>query len=115
MNRWHLETVEGFASRLKKTKKRHPDAVRAVFSNVDKYLTALNQGSRPRQIRAGFIHPERKGVISIDQSGSDGTQLRLYVHPENFTVYLITIGDKRSQEADIERSHAFVKRLRRKQ
>lgn len=115
MSRWQLKPAQGFESRLRKIKKRYPREVKAVFVNLHKYLTALNQGIAPRQISAGFIHSERKGIIAIDQSGTNGTELRLYIHPEDFTVHLITIGDKRSQQADINRSHDFAKQQRRRQ
>lgn len=113
---WKLTRAGGFAARLNRFRKRYPKETAAVLVNLDRYFGMLKRGKLPREIRAGFIHSEKKGVIAIDQSGSDGrpTQLRLYIHSRDMTVHLITIGDKSSQQADIKDSHDYVSSLRRK-
>lgn len=115
MGRWKYQPVDGFRGRLERVRKDYPKETKAVFVNLDRFLGLLNQGVLPREIKAGFIHHERKGVVAIDQSGCDGSaaQVRLYIHSRDFTVYLITIGDKASQKNDIRTSQKFVSDLRR--
>lgn len=114
MQRWKYQPVEGFEKRYNRIRKVYPSETRAVFVNLDRFVQMLNAGMLPRQIKAGFIHHERKGVVAIDQSGCDGNpaQIRLYIHSRDSTVHLITIGDKGSQQADIRTSQKFVTQLR---
>jgi hypothetical protein len=55
-------------------------------------------------------------VVAIDQKGEGKNlaQTRLYVFPdlETETLYLITLGDKQSQKADIAACRTFVTGLR---
>jgi hypothetical protein len=111
MPRWELETSTRYESRLRDYVKKRPEEVKAVLSNLEKYKKALEDGAKPRKIEGGFIHPERRGVVSLDQSGfrNDLKEMRLYIYLKNQTVYLITLGDKQSQRDDIRYSHEYVK------
>lgn len=105
-----------FARRLRRYQKRHPDETLAVLDNLDTFMRALNSGVRPTQIQAGFVHREPRGVIAIDQSGAlrKLRETRLYIYPSELedTVYVITIGDKDSQHADLQDCRKFLDRLR---
>ncbi len=83
------------------------------MTNLDRYKRGLDEGGIPQRVTAGYIHPEKKGVIAIDQSGSPGAQIRLYLVPQSREIHLITIGDKRSQQEDIQRAHRYVEQQRR--
>jgi len=90
----------------------------AVMVNLNTYLTALKMGTNPLQIKYGFVRPERHGVVAIDQSGAHGkgiVPLRLYIYPDvdTQTLFLLTLGDKRSQKNDISYAHEFVNDLRK--
>lgn len=115
MDDWKYKRVDGFDSRLRRARKDYPNETRAVLVNLERFMKLLREGMTPRQIKAGFIHHEKKGVVAIDQSGADGNpaQLRLHIHSRDLRVYLITIGDKASQPGDIRRSQDFVSKLRR--
>jgi hypothetical protein len=54
-------------------------------------------------------------VIAIDQTGGHKlAAMRLYVYPDMVTetLYLLTVGDKSTQEADIQDCKRFVKQIR---
>ena len=113
MGEWKIVIADGFSPRFNKMRKRYPQETTAVMTNLDRYKKALDDGGIPQNVSAGYIHPEKKGVIAIDQSGSSGAQLRLYLVPQSQEIHLITIGDKRSQQEDIRTAHEYVKRQRR--
>jgi hypothetical protein len=58
-----------------------------------------------RDVKVGYVHPEPGGVLAITQQGAgkNAIPLRMYVYPDDEakTLYLITIGDKKSQHDDI--------------
>jgi len=113
---WWMGESDIFARRLRRYQKRHPDETLAVLDNLDTFMRALNSGVRPAQIQAGFVHREPQSVIAIDQSGAPRKlrETRLYCYPcePEETVYVITIGDKNSQHADLQDCREFVERLR---
>ena len=114
---WEIEQHDGFGKRLKDFQKRHRQELANALDNADTFLKALRAGSRPAQIKRGFIHPEPKGVLAFDQSG-DGKHLkaiRLYTYPDEDTetVHFITLGDKSTQKEDIKVSSGFVEGLLR--
>ncbi len=117
MVEWDLEESPFFASKFKRFQKKHPNEVAAALNNLDTYMHTLKKGVKPTLIRAGFIHIESLGVIAIDQKGAEGkprqTRLYIYAFERLGTVYLLTIGDKNSQQADIKDCCDFVKSLRR--
>jgi hypothetical protein len=91
------------------------EQLKAVFRNLQRLLEMLEVQPKVHLITANFIHDEHHGVISIDQQGYKPKQpaTRLYVYPQqkSCTLYVITIGDKRTQKQDIKDCHKFIKTL----
>jgi hypothetical protein len=87
-----------------------------MLDNLDTYLQTLQSGVHPMQVRHGFTHSETHGAIAIDQKGAEGkpAQTRLYVYPDpdTQTLYLITIGDKKSQRDDNATCRELIVSLR---
>lgn len=114
---WELSSTDKYERKLKTYEKKNPNELIAMLSNLDTYHHALNQLGNPLQIKSGFIHQEPKGIIAIDQRGGKQKvklkQTRLYVYPdiESGNLYLLTIGDKRTQRADIQYCKNFVNRI----
>lgn len=115
---WQIEPTAKFRSKFNRYKKKHPNEVKAALNNLDTYLHTLNAVDNPLLVKGGWIHPEPKGVIAIDQKGGKGklrqTRLYLYAEPENKVVHLLTIGDKNTQKNDIKDCATFVKQIRSK-
>jgi polyhydroxyalkanoate synthesis regulator phasin len=113
---WSLQHSTEFARRLKTFEKKQPRELQAMLDNLDTVHKALLAGTKPAQIRFGFVHYEPKGVWGIDQKGGGAklTQTRMYVfaHEETQRLHLITIGDKRSQGKDIQFCKEYVDALR---
>jgi hypothetical protein len=113
---WDFEPTEEFARRSKRFVKNHPRELQAVLLNLSRVQRALQEGTNPQKIPFGFIHPEQRGVVAIDQrgGGKNLAEVRLYVYldAETETIHQITLGDKRSQNADIKFSAEFVESLR---
>ncbi len=114
---WKLRTTEAYESRFKRFAKKHGRELKAVLSNLDRFLGALNAGSPPLQAKKafGFIHREPGGVVAVDQKGGGPNlaQTRLYVYADDreCVLYLITLGDKASQKDDIRTCVEFVAEL----
>ena len=104
---WNIISTDKYERRYKQYEKKHPNELKAILNNLDTYQKTLNLLNHPKLINAGFIHPEPKGIIAIDQKGGSQKvklkQTRLYLYPdsENKIVHLLTIGDKNTQKEDI--------------
>jgi hypothetical protein len=109
---WKLEASERYEARHRRYEKKHPRELAAVLKNQATYLAALKVGTNPLQIKFGFVHPERQGVVALDQKGGGGSlaQTRLYVFPdtEDRVLYQVTLGDKNTQKEDLEYCDWFV-------
>jgi hypothetical protein len=114
---WKLAPTDEYQRRHKRYVKDNPRELQAVLDNLDTYFKSLEAGVKPLQISHGFMHNEPLGVVAIDQKGGGKSlaQTRLYVYPEpeTETLFVITLGDKRSQKADIATCRDFVTELRK--
>jgi hypothetical protein len=112
---WEIKATDEYEKRLKHYQKKHPRESAAVLNNLDTYHKALSGGTKPKQATFGFVHPEPCDVVAIDQkrAGPALAQTRLYVYPDatRKTLYLITLGDKKSQHDDIRICKDFVANL----
>lgn len=112
---WEIETTDPYERRLKRYLKKLPRETVAVLDNLDTYVAALKAGSKPAQIQYGFLHREPGGVVAIDQkrggTGLKETRLYAYAWIDEEVVFLITLGDKKTQSDDIQECVNFVKRL----
>jgi hypothetical protein len=82
--------------------------------NLATYLRALQLGVNPLQIKYGWVHDEPMGVVGIDPGGRKPH--RLYVYPEQVeeVLYQLTIGDKGSQNRDVQYCNECVQEIRDK-
>ena len=70
------------------------------FSTIStRFMSALIAGAKPQQIKAGYIHPEPRGILAIDQKGGPGKlqQTRPYIfpdEPDSEILWLLAIGGK---------------------
>ncbi|MGA3050352.1 MAG: hypothetical protein ABSE00_00305 [Chitinispirillaceae bacterium] len=115
---WVLQKSDFFDSRFERFKKKHREEATAVLDNLDTYFKALENGSNPININAGFIHHEPEGIKAIDQKGGKGKlmQTRLYIYPDSaaMILYVISIGTKVDQKGDIRECQDYIRPLKRK-
>ncbi len=87
------------------------------MNNLNRYLSQLNAAKNPQCVHAGYLHPEPKGIVAVDQSagGPSLQETRLYLYPcnENNVLHVITIGNKAEQSEDIKLSGHFADRIRK--
>jgi hypothetical protein len=114
---WILaEPTDVYRRRHKRYEKKKRNQLLAVLDNLDTLMKGLNQGLKLEQVMTfGFVHSEPHGVLAVDQTGGKKlAETRLYIFPdkETLTVYPITLGDKGSQQEDIETCALFTKQMR---
>jgi len=114
---WRLEPETDYKRALKRFVKKHRRAVQAAHDNLDTFFKALCGGAKPQQVKLGCIHPEPRGVLAIDQKGGGAglKEIRLYTYPDEDTetLYVITLGDKNSQQRDVQYCNEWVADLRK--
>ena len=114
---WEYKTASCFSrSTAARICKKHPKEFQNVFQNLDTYKKTLDEGVSLEQAKRTlpFIHNEKNGLLAIDQRPpKGGFQLRLYIYPheQTQTIYVITIGDKQTQQNDIKTGHQFIQAL----
>lgn len=112
---WSIETEDDYDRSFKWYEKKRPKELRAVLTNLEKIMLALEAGAKPAQLQGGFIHREPQGVIAVSQQGGgknlQATRLYLFVNEEAGTVHLIVIGDKREQSRDLKLCKKVVDRI----
>ena len=110
---WSVVPLDPYLNRRRKWPKKHGKELLAVHNNLDTFFNALIGGQRPADAKFGFLHPEPGGVLAIDQKGGGPhlKETRLYIFPETRSeeLFLITLGDKSSQSADLEQCQQFTK------
>jgi hypothetical protein len=112
---WGILKTDQYLRRHKRYDKKKKNELLAVLNNLDIFLKSLHSGKKPKPLIYGFLHGEPSDVIAIDQTG--GAKLaatRLYVYPdaETETLYLLTLGDKSTQGADIRDCKRFVQQIK---
>lgn len=112
---WNMEQASCYPGhKEKKYKDKYAKEVTNVLVNLATYIATLNNGVNPEQAKRTlpFVHEEKNGLIAIDQRPPvKGVQLRLYLFTdvESETIFVIVIGDKNTQKADIQLGHQFIK------
>ncbi len=115
---WQIEPTTGWEKDQKHYSKKRPKELAAVMRNLDRYFKLLTVSKNSKALQAGYLHTEQSGVLAIDQKGGGGnlqeTRLYTYADDDTKTVYLIAIGDKGDQHADVEYCKDFLNTLRNK-
>jgi hypothetical protein len=108
---WRLISTDTFKRQAKWYAKKKSRELKAVSDNLDTFLRSLLDGRKPKPFVYGFLHVEPSDIIAIDQTGAGAkvaaTRLYVYADTDTDTLYALTIGDKASQNEDIQ----FCKRV----
>ncbi|MCQ2286645.1 MAG: hypothetical protein MJZ76_07200 [Bacteroidales bacterium] len=102
----------------KSISKNHTQEFQNIFTNLKGFTDALNVGIPLEQAKRTlpYIHNEKKGLLAVDQRPpKGGFQLRLYIYPDekSHIIYIVTIGDKKSQQANIKTGYTFIQTLQK--
>jgi len=120
MNEWQLVPTEQYEVAFADYNEDRPNELSAIIANLSKYHDTILQLGHPQQITGKYVHKESKGVRALDESGSGLNNLqatRLYLYPDvkSKKIYLLTIGNKKSQKKDIKYCEGIVDQLRSEQ
>jgi hypothetical protein len=112
---WGTLKTEEYLRRYKRYDKKNNRELKAVLNNLDRFLNVLNSGKNPKPPVYAFLHPEPSDVMAVTQGGNVNLmETRLYVYPdmEMETLYLLTIGNKKTQHDDIQLCKGYVEQIR---
>ncbi len=95
--------------------RNHPAEFASCMLNLGKVLDELNTGRKIGGFSFNFFRSEGNGVYRIGQSSvKSPCEMRLYVYPDETskTMFLLTIGDKNTQQKDIQACHEKADELK---
>ena len=113
---WELNPDHASKSRFKRIKKNHKKEFISCFNNLNKIKDLLEKGAKLSELHyhPAFFRSEGKGLFRVGESGVRSAKaLRLYVYPDGKTrtIYILGIGTKETQQADIAAAKTIIKRL----
>jgi hypothetical protein len=115
---WETEPTTAWEKDEKHYAKKRPKELAAILNNIGRYVKLIAASKNSRAVQAGFLHPEPMGIMAIDQKGGgpnlEETRGYTYADDEKKVLYLITLGNKSSQNSDIELAKVFVTSLKPK-
>lgn len=112
---WDYDETFADTGSFRRMAKKHPAEYAACFRNMHKVKGILDTGKRIGGFRLNFFRSEGGGVYRIGQTGVNAAkEMRLYVHPDEKKqrIYILGIGAKDRQEADIAKYRSTVKKVR---
>ena len=114
---WQIENAFASPGKFKKFSGKHPREYESVFTNLEKVMRLLRCGHKLGSFQIGFFRPEGDGVYRIGQTGVPGAkESRLYIFPDeqNRVMYVLNIGDKDSQDMDINEAKRSANEIKLK-
>lgn len=111
---WEFNDDHATRSKFKKFNKAHPKEFVSLFANLDTIQRYLNLGLNISTFKLGFFRSEGDGVYRISQTSIPSAhESRLYVYlcAQDRTIYILGIGDKPSQKADIKAAKTLARKL----
>lgn len=112
---WELNADFAIGTKFVKFNKAHPREYASLFNNLNKITGLLNGGQKIGGFHVGFFRSESDGLWRIGQSGvPHAKESRLYLFPDqdNRIFYLLSVGDKDSQQDDINEAKTLLKKIR---
>ena len=97
---------------FKRFAKRHPREYAACFSNLSRAVTSLDSGMTLDQLASTrYFSSEGDGLFRIGQTRvphAHETRLYVYIALLDGIIYVLSMGDKSSQRADINRCKSTI-------
>jgi hypothetical protein len=112
---WTIRLDADFDRSFRRWHKRHPESCDQAVLRVHRYLEKWlnNPLLSPGFNQPGWIHQEGRGILAVDQGGpANLAEMRLYFWPDQdeHELWLIRLGSKAHQYADIAYCHAWLDR-----
>ncbi len=111
---WDFDDDCASRSKFKKFHKAHPREFVSLFANLDTIQRYLSLGLKVSTFKLGFFRSEGDSVYRISQTSipsAHESRLYIYLYFQNRTIYILGIGDKPSQQADIKAAKALIRKL----
>lgn len=108
---WQIDARFADRRRLSRWRTRHHREYLACLVNLQKVMDALNAGAHLNELGRSFLRSEGRGLFRIKQTAvPHACETRLYVffHERQHRIFLLSIGDKSTQTADIRRLHDVI-------
>ncbi len=102
-------------NRIKKLSKNHEDEIVAALNNLEKAMIYFAETGVDALRNSGLVRRESSGILAVDQSGckrKPPCQIRLYFYVTDAPkrCFLLTLGDKRTQQEDNNRCKDLLKK-----
>ena len=114
--RWNISSEYAVRSKFKRYNKKHPREYAACFENLDRLQAYLDDGYAWNTFQFGFLRSEGNGLYRVGETGiahARGTRLYVYVSEAERTIYVISIGDKDTQQGDLGEAKEILERLKK--
>ena len=112
---WNAKRDYAEENRFKHYAKKHPREFASCFVNLNRALAMLDGGMTLDQLSATrFFSSEGDGLFRIGQTGvphAHETRLYVYVIVIRSEMQIMTIGDKATQQMDINRCKVTIKAM----
>lgn len=111
---WTIRPTDEYNKRVRAFRKKASKAVFSLNRKLQSVKTVLEASGNADQVNYAFFKKLRPRLHEIKSSVAGQTPLRLYVFLQKTTktIHLLTIGDKRTQDADIKAAHEAIKRIK---
>jgi hypothetical protein len=112
--KWQIDVSYASQAKFKKFNRNHALEYSSCFANLHKVLSLLNSGHELGSIQLGFLRAEGGGLLRIGQTGVPAAkESRLYVYfiRKGRTVYILGIGTKEMQQADIAAARRQISKI----
>lgn len=115
---WNAKKDYAEENRFKHYAKKHPREVASCFANLNRAIELLDGGMTLDQLATmRFFSSEGGGLFRIGQTGiqhAHETRLYVYVTIVQEEMQILTIGDKSTQQQDINRCKDAIKDIAKK-
>src|ERR1700720_4508913 len=108
---WQIETKYATGSKFKKFAKNHDREYDSLFVNLQRVVDILNSGHKLGSFQVGYFRSESDGVYRIGQTsvaGAKESRLYIWANAVTRTIYVLGIGDKDSQQGDINEAKILM-------
>jgi len=114
---WSINTEFKEESRFKRFEKKHRAEYLSCMARFADVLMRFDEVGYPQLIDKGYFKSEGEDVYRISQARvQNSLEVRLYIYVcmIESKLYPITMGDKTSQQEDINRCHMVARKIKAK-